>query len=413
MGAGAPCPSPSRSIRCRRLGSDGRAAGVEVEVFDVEGEDLVGPGDGLNSIRQRVFRAATRRGGRALERLADCELGSESYRRAVIGELARLLTVDAWCFTLLDPTTLLPSSPLAEDNTGVGNAGLASRQRRFFELEYRESDLVTMRSRYRRGAVEGLSASTGGDLARSVRWRDVFEPRRSRRRLRTALSYGGACWGHLSLYRDRGQRRFTGTDATTVARLARLVARGLRRAWVLPGEDTDCFGDGPVTLLLDADLHLLGSTPSARHWLSVDQRPTGWPSRLPPALYALAARLDAASAARTTDASARLRLRTASGAWLVISRPRLDGAAGHIAITIEMARTADVLPLLTQPDGLSPRERQIFPLVLDARSTRDVAAALYVSQHTVHDHLKSIFRKVGVSSRTQLASRLLGRDPTR
>lgn len=349
----------------------------------------------------------------ALERLAGGELGSESYRRAVIGELARLLDFDAWCFTLLDPTTLLPSSPLAQGNTGVGNAGLASRQRRFFELEYRESDLATMRSRYRRGAVEVLSASTGGDLARSVRWRDVFEPSGVGDELRTALSYGGACWGHLSLYRDRGQRRFTGTDATTVARLARLVARGLRRAWVLPGEATDGFGDGPGTLLLDADLHLLGSTPPARHWLSVDRRPTGWPSRLPPALYALAARLDAASAARTPDASARLRLRTASGAWLVISAARLDGAAtGHIAITIEKARTADVLPLLTQAYGLSPRERQIVPLVL-ARSTRDVAAALYISQHTVHDHLKSIFRKVGVSSRTQLASRLLGRNPTR
>lgn len=350
----------------------------------------------------------------ALERLAAGELGSESYRRAVIGELARLLTFDAWCFTLLDPTTLLPSSPLAEGNTGVGNAGLASRQRRFFELEYRESDLATMRSRYRRGAVEVLSASTGGDLARSVRWRDVFEPSGVGDELRTALSYGGACWGHLSLYRDCGQRRFTGTDATTVARLARLVARGLRRAWVLPGEATDCFGDGPGTLLLDADLHLLGSTPPAQRWLSCNQRPAaGWPSRLPPALYALAARLDAASAARTTDASARLRLRTASGAWLVISAARLDGAAtGHIAITIEKARTADVLPLLMQAYGLSPRERQIVPLVLDAHSTRDVAAALYISQHTVHDHLKSIFRKVGVSSRTQLASRLLGRDPT-
>lgn len=52
-------------------------------------------------------------------------------------------------------------------------------------------------------------------------------------------------------------------------------------------------------------------------------------------------------------------------------------------------------------DPLSPREREILRLVGDGLSNRALAARLFVSENTVKFHLKTIYGKLGVSSRVQ------------
>jgi DNA-binding CsgD family transcriptional regulator len=57
-------------------------------------------------------------------------------------------------------------------------------------------------------------------------------------------------------------------------------------------------------------------------------------------------------------------------------------------------------------DQLTPQEEQITGLVVEGLSNRQVAARLFISRNTVEYHLKKIFRKIGVRSRTQLAHAL-------
>ena len=81
-----------------------------------------------------------------------------------------------------------------------------------------------------------------------------------------------------------------------------------------------------------------------------------------------------------------------------------DRARVELEATGEHARkrTQDTL------DQLTPQEAQISRLVAQGNTNRQVAAQLFISSSTVEYHLRKAFRKLGVSSRTQLARRLQG-----
>jgi DNA-binding CsgD family transcriptional regulator len=58
-------------------------------------------------------------------------------------------------------------------------------------------------------------------------------------------------------------------------------------------------------------------------------------------------------------------------------------------------------------DGLTETERRIAALVAQGHTNREVAAALFVTENTVQTHVRHIFQKLGLRSRTELAARLL------
>ena len=57
-------------------------------------------------------------------------------------------------------------------------------------------------------------------------------------------------------------------------------------------------------------------------------------------------------------------------------------------------------------DGkLTQRERRVLQLLTSDLSERDIGQELYVSHNTVHSHVRSIYRKLGVSSRAHALQR--------
>jgi DNA-binding CsgD family transcriptional regulator/tetratricopeptide (TPR) repeat protein len=53
--------------------------------------------------------------------------------------------------------------------------------------------------------------------------------------------------------------------------------------------------------------------------------------------------------------------------------------------------------------GLSPREQEVLNILSEGRTDRDIAARLFISERTVHVHVRRILAKLRVSSRTEAA----------
>jgi DNA-binding NarL/FixJ family response regulator len=79
---------------------------------------------------------------------------------------------------------------------------------------------------------------------------------------------------------------------------------------------------------------------------------------------------------------------------------------------VEPATPTRIAPIVAEAYGLTPREQQVTRGVARGLSNADVAASLHLSPHTVRDHLKATFAKVGVASRGELVARLFA-DPVR
>ena len=56
--------------------------------------------------------------------------------------------------------------------------------------------------------------------------------------------------------------------------------------------------------------------------------------------------------------------------------------------------------------SITKREQEIIIALLDGKSNKELANALFISEKTIEAHLANIYRKVGVKNRLELFSRL-------
>ena len=96
------------------------------------------------------------------------------------------------------------------------------------------------------------------------------------------------------------------------------------------------------------------------------------------------------------------------------------GASGFVVKTAPVAELVDVIRAAAagglafgdkpDPSDVAPltgRETQVVRLVVDGRSNDEIGAVLGITTKTVEGHLRRLFERLGVQSRTELATRAL------
>src|SRR5215210_6583840 len=108
--------------------------------------------------------------------------------------------------------------------------------------------------------------------------------------------------------------------------------------------------------------------------------------------------------------------------WLAAAREAVDAdtataalAAGRalplddaVAYALEPATTVGEPAARAQDepeDPLSAREREVLQLITQGRTNREIAQALFVTEHTVKYHVTSLFNRLGVTSRAEAVAR--------
>jgi DNA-binding CsgD family transcriptional regulator len=196
----------------------------------------------------------------------------------------------------------------------------------------------------------------------------------------------------VNLFRGGGGPDFSTGELRFVASLGRTIADGIRRTLVLGAVDARHDDTGPGVLVVDPD------RPERAHRSATARR---WLSGLGDAGWHLAR---VARQAHAAGAPARIQVCSHNGSWLTLHAEPYAGAL--VTVVVEPARPADVARLVVEAYGLSAREQEIVGLLAHGHTNAEISRLLGLSRHTVGDHVKRVFGKLAVRSRTELVARL-------
>jgi DNA-binding CsgD family transcriptional regulator len=318
--------------------------------------------------------------------------------------LRRLVPFDGATWFATDPATIMATSPVRVENIEAGHC------QSFWAREFRVEDAMLFRDLARTdGGVATLYATTDDRPARSARYREFLAPQGYGDELRATLRIGQSTWGLASLLRQHGRPPFNPTEVNIVRTVAPVLAGALRGLATHARAAAVAPDDGPGTALFDAAGALV-SLDDPAEGLFMELAGPGWAAR-PPAMAAVQAVLARAVAIHEgrDRGPASARLRAASGRWLAVRASCLrghEGGLGPTALTIEPAKSAQLAPIIVEAYRLTAREQEITRAVARGLSNPEIAAEFYLSPHTVRDHLKAVFGKVGVTSRGELVAQL-------
>ncbi|MGP3985984.1 helix-turn-helix transcriptional regulator [Streptomyces sp. 3N207] len=322
-------------------------------------------------------------------------------------KLQRLVPHDAGVWRVTDPVNGMMTAPVHAEN--IGDAECAA----YWECELLDEQINLFRDLARAPQpVSGLWESAQGRPTRSALYHDFLRPRGMQDELRAVLRVGSTTHGYVSLFRERDRAPFTAADSRFVGSLVTPLARRLR-AFHLPLDRPDAHrADQPGLLLFDTAGSLVSVNEAALGYLNdlpdVPTTPSGLGYRIPVWIHSTA--MQARALARAGGrGEARIRLRTTAGQWLICHASCLrsaDGTLQSFAVVIEPAGLGEIMPLVAGAYEMSVRELEVTRCVARGMSTEAIARRLYLSPHTVRDHIKAAFEKVGVTSRGELVGKL-------
>lgn len=328
-----------------------------------------------------------------LRRVDARKLSSAEVCEELIDVLHEVAHFTAAAVMMVDPETMLPSGGAVEGFSADACAP-------FWDNELADPDFNKFTDLVRRiDTVATLSEATDGDLIRSPRVAKLFAPAGLGDELRVAFVAGSACLAIASLVRPVADGEFTAEEVTDVRALVPTATVSLRRANGQMVETADVHP--PAVILLDAFGRVAGMSAEGRAVLD-DLRVNGVDGAFPGIVQVATAK--ARWSRHGTDLTTRMRGR--SGRWMRLHVTTMEGDDATVVLTVEPAGPDDLVRILLDSYDLTPRETDIVLRLCRGLTSKEIGAELFISAHTVRDHIKAIYDKAGVSSRGELVAGL-------
>lgn len=335
---------------------------------------------------------------RSVKRACSAGLDSLALRREVARRLAPALGFDGHAFSTCDPDTGLTTHTLAE---GVPAAlGRAYVERIYPDVSARLSMDMGRRGEFVYSLVEQSPVA-----------REEFGAVGLRDQVGASLASDGRVYGTWCLMWGNGDPRTMTRARGMLRQIVPHLVRGMRNATLIDrGMTAEKSGipNSPGILVLDSRNRPIVRTPAADTWLA-DLSDEGFQAadQLPLSLLGLVARTRRACADVPSDMQVRVRGR--SGRWYVmlasLATPDVTGESATVVV-VRPAATREMAPILTTLYALSAREREVIAAVARGETTKEIAASLGLSPHTVAEHIERACRKIGVRGRKALVAKI-------
>jgi DNA-binding CsgD family transcriptional regulator len=340
-----------------------------------------------------MWEERAHRARRDIAALAASGLGIGDLYEAAIRRVDRDVRTELTCWVVLDPETLVISTVIS------GEARLPTRYEPLLAASEYAADqphrFATLAGR--REPVARSSDLSASARAHSIRLQEIWRPLGVDHEVRAVFSADGTAWGAAGMV--RGGSDFTDRETDFLAAVGPALAAATRLAVRSEAAARDAQRQ-PAVVIIDDRGRIRTLTAEAADWrarLDLMARDR----------FSIMMQVMAGGARATGVGGFRTRIRDADGHWAVLrASPLTGGGDDGIAVTIEPAAGEQLTALLLQAYELSVREREVCGEVMAGRPTDAIADRLFISRHTVQDHLKSIFAKVGVRSRGELVARL-------
>jgi DNA-binding CsgD family transcriptional regulator len=342
--------------------------------------------------------------------LGDRGLSREEYFAELAPRLRRAVPSDASCWHTLDPQTRLLTSDEPRELVDRGILDLdetAAAGEVIVHSEYLGEDANSFAAlAARRVPVGILAQATRGRPERSARYRDLLEPAGIPHELRAAFVMRGRVWGAVHLARRESSGPFEQRDAEVLAQVTPLIAAGIRGSLRFDAARRAIGAEAPGLIVLGAGNEVELVTPPARPLLAslgaeeVEPGHGGLPSGIQ-ALASFVRRQEepAADGGNVVTVPGR-------DGWVTLHASLIDPGGGRVAIVIEVAGGPRAATVRLEAHGATVREREVATLIARGLGNPEIAEALVLSPHTVQDHVKSLFEKLGVTSRQELVARV-------
>lgn len=338
----------------------------------------------------------------AIEHIAPTGLDDRALRAHLLQVIGRFVPFDAYAFLLTDPATTVGCSPLAEVPDVAALPAL-------IRLKY-----LTPVNRWTALPTTGcatLQQATSGRPEQSPLWREHLADLGILDVLSVVFTDRFGMWGFLDLWRRA--TLFTDDDAATLVAARPVITSRLREAQAATFSVTGTVPRqrGPGALVLSPALAVRAQTPQTQDWLATLVPPEAGRGPVPASAYNVAAQL-LATEAGVDDHLAQVRVHLGAGVWLTLRADRVAGPEPvedrDILVTMEASSPMERRDLFSRCSSLTGREDQLLRHLAEGADTRTVAGLMGISEHTVQDHLKSVFTKTSTSSRRELLAKSLG-----